>query len=395
MKIGSWPSIISLFLFGVLGASTVSKLIPLSADLARQFNTDPTQFGWLISFIALPAALLAIPSGVLVDRYGSRRVLQGAALLGVLANLIHYFAPSLFFLKVARCVEGAAICHIYTAVPALYMATTEGKRRARAMTLWATYMPVGTAVGMLLASYYAGASNWRNVFLIHASLFALVALLNQRQPTLPVQAGGPTLAQRLKDLGGTYSRPALLLFSLAFFLMISLGFGANSTFPSYFARIHDVPLATSSQALAFATLLMIPGSLGVGALIAGGMRQQTVFLLLGVIGATVGSLAFFPPLGIPVRSVIVAVWFIVSGASIATLMATLPLVAEPQRRGAASAMLNMSGAIATFVNPPIWLPLAAVAGLWLPFAGLMIGGWAIAVASVWGLATFRAREIAK
>jgi predicted MFS family arabinose efflux permease len=393
MKPGSWTSIITLFLFGVLGASTVSKIIPLNAELVAGFGITSTQFAWLISMIALPSALLAIPSGVLVDRYGPNRVVLAAASLGVLANIVYFIAPSLLYLQIARFIEGAAICHIYTAAPSFLMATTDGKRRARAMTLWATYMPIGTAVGLLLASQFAGKENWRLVFVLHGTLFALVAVLNLRQPQLATQGvGGPTLAQRLADLRGTYTRPALLLFALAFFLMISLGFGANSTFPSYFARIHQVPLATSSSVLAFGTLLMIPGSLGVGALIASGIRQHMVFLAIGIVGALVGSLAFFPALSVPVRAVVVGIWFMVSGASIATLMATLPLVAEPQRRGAAAALLNLSGALATFVNPPIWLPLAAAGAVWLSFAGLMVGGWAIAVASVWGLATFRAKE---
>jgi hypothetical protein len=133
---------------------------------------------------------------------------------------------------------------------------------------------------------------------------------------------------------------------------------------------------------------MIPGSLGVGALIARGISQRTVFLGLGVLGTIAGSLAFHPALGVPQRAVAVCLWFIVSGAAIATLMTTLPLVAEPARRGAAAALLNQSAATATFVNPPIWLPLAAAGAGWLSFAGLVAGGWCIAVVCVWALARF-------
>jgi predicted MFS family arabinose efflux permease len=396
MKAGSWTSIVSLFLIGVLCAASVSKLIPFSAEMTQHFGTTPTQFGWLISLIALPSVLLAIPSGVLVDRYGPMRVIFAAVAVGAAANFVYLIAPSLTVLHIARVLEGAAICHVYTAVPAFLMATTDGKRRATAMTLWATYMPIGTAVGLLLASHFVGATNWRMAYAIHGALFLLVALLNLRQPGLPDPALGaprPTLVQRLADLRGTYSRPALLLFALAFFLMISLGFGANSTFPSYFARIHNVPLAQSSSVLAFGTLLMIPGSLGVGALVAAGLRQATVFTAIGIIGLLAGSLAFYPHLDVPARAVVVAIWFVVSGASISTLMATLPLVAEPARRGAAAALLNLSAASATFVNPPLWLPLSL--GGWLPFAGLMSVGWLVAVASVWGLTAFHAREKAK
>jgi predicted MFS family arabinose efflux permease len=393
MKPGSWTSIFSVFLFGVLGASTVSKLVPLSADLAREFGASPANFGWLISLIGVPAALLAIPSGLVVDRFGSRRVLSLCAALGILANIIYTVAPSYLFMQIARLVEGVAIVHIYTAAPAFLMATTDGKRRATSMTIWATYMPIGTAVGLLLAGRFAGGANWRLTFAVQGVLFLLVALINLRQPPISANIAGaavPTLGQRLLDLRGAYSRPALLLLALAFFLMISLGFGANTTFPGYFARIHEVSISSASNVLALATLLMIPGSLLVGVLVARGVSQSVVFTGLGVVGTVVGSLAFYPDLSIPMRSLVVGSWFVISGASIAALLATLPLVAEPQRRGAAAALINQAGATATFVNPPIWLPLAAAGG-WLPFAGLMVGGWLISVVSVWGLSAFSRR----
>jgi hypothetical protein len=55
---------------------------------------------------------------------------------------------------------------------------------------------------------------------------------------------------------------------------------------------------------------------------------------------------------------VVAVWFVVSGASRGADNA-LPRVAEPERRGAAAALMNQAGASATFLNPPLWLSLAA------------------------------------
>ena len=87
MKPGSWSSIASIFLFGVLGASTVSKLVPLGADIGSRFGTSAADFGWLISLLGLTALILAIPSGLLVDRFGPRRIFAASVLLGIAANL--------------------------------------------------------------------------------------------------------------------------------------------------------------------------------------------------------------------------------------------------------------------------------------------------------------------
>ena len=167
-------------------------------------------------------------------------------------------------------------------------------------------------------------------------------------------------------------------------IMGTLGIGTYNSF-------QYVALQTSSALNV--TLIVASGpvfSLLVGALIASGRRAAVVFTGLGVVGAVAGSLAFFPQLSIPLRFLVVGLWFVISGGSIAALMATLPAVAEAHRRGAAAALMNQAAATATFVNPPIWLPLSA-AGAWTPFAALMTGGWVVAVASVWGIAVSRRR----
>jgi len=87
MKPGSWSSIASIFLFGVLGASTVSKLVPLGADIAARFGTSAADFGWLISLLGFTALVLAIPSGLLVDRFGPRRVFTASVLIAVVAGV--------------------------------------------------------------------------------------------------------------------------------------------------------------------------------------------------------------------------------------------------------------------------------------------------------------------
>jgi predicted MFS family arabinose efflux permease len=385
MRPGSWSSILSIFLFGVLGASTVSKLVPLGMDISTRFGTSPADFGWLISLLGLTALVLAIPSGLIVDRFGPRRVFAASVLLGMAANLLYFAAPTYLWMQVARLTEGIAIAHLYTAAPAFLMGTSEGPRRATAMTIWASYMPVGTAVGLLLAGLFAGTENWRYTFLAHGAIFAAVGVLNLWQPPLPVASvRAPGLLERLRGLRLAYSRPPLLLLAIAFFLMISVGFGANTTFPGYLAQLHGLPVNVTANAIALGTLLMVPGSLGVGALLARGMGIGPIFTVLGVLGAAAGSLAFQAGPGVPLRMGVIAIWFVVSGAALAALMAALPRVAEPQRRGAAAALMNQAGATATFVNPPLWLSLAA-GGKGLPFAILMIVAWFIAVAMIWGI----------
>lgn len=385
MKSGSWASILAMYLFGVCGASTVTKIIPLAADIMARFGLTNPQFGWLIALIAVPAVLLAIPSGLVVDRFGPKRVLIAAALAAALADGLYLVADRIWMLQVARLIEGAAVVHIYTAGPTLLMATTDGSRRTHAMTLWATYAPVGTALGFSVGGVFAETADWHMSFLLHGGLLLAAALLCTLLPKLVQPASERTLAGQVAELGAAYARPSLMALGLASFLLISLGFGCNTTFPDWFVKMHGIARSEAAGGIALATLLMIPGSLGAGALLGQGVAPQRLFLLLAPVGFLAGSLTFYPELGLLARYGAAAVWFLSAGAGMAVIMATLPLVAEPRRRGAAAALVNQAGALATFANPPLWRSIL-VSGDWSPFALILAVGWALAVLAMLYLA---------
>lgn len=383
MKPGSWPAILGVYLFAVAAGATVPKLIPLSGDFARVFAMGPAGFGWLVSLIAIPAALLAIPSGVMVDRFGPRAVLIGAACVAAFANLVYSLAGSVPMLQLARLIEGGAIVHIYTAGPAMLMGMTEGRRRTTAMSVWSTYMPVGTAIALAVAGAVAGGPAWRSLFYAHGALFLIAAAVGLVLPKTD-RSGAPrrTLGTQLLELRIAYGRPTLLLLAFAFFLNISIGLGANLAFPQYFARVLGLSMSQSSSMVAATTLIMVPGSLLAGLALSRGMRPVVFFGVIAMVGLVVGTLCFVPVLALPSRYAALAAWFLASGAAVATLMATLPLVAEPERRGAAAALLNQAAALATFVNPPIWLGFATHDD-WTPFAGLLAVGWSFGTISLW------------
>jgi len=392
MRAGSWASILGIYLFGVCGAATVSKIIPLAADIVPRFGLSDPQFGWLIALIAVPAVLLAIPSGLVVDRFGAKAVLLVAAITAALADGLYIVAEHVWTLQLARLIEGIAVVHIYTAGPTLLMATVEGNRRTHGMTLWATYAPVGTALGFSVGGLFAETPDWHMSFALHGGLLLLAALLCTLQPR-PAHANAMmvrNLGGQIAELGSAYARPALLALGFAAFLLISMGFGANTTFPDWFVKMHGIGRAAAAGGIALVTLLMVPGSLGAGALLGHGVALRRLFLLLAPLGFVAGTLAFHPALGLAARYGAAALWFLCSGAAMAVVMATLPMVAEPQRRGAAAALVNQAGAIAIFVNPALWRAMLA-SGDWTPFATILAVGWTLAAMAMLFLGTMSRR----
>jgi MFS family permease len=167
--------------------------------------------------------------------------------------------------------------------------------------------------------------------------------------------------------------------SLAFAMLIVIGFGATTIYPEWFARQHAVPVGEASNIFSVLTLVMIPGGLAAGALLARGWRDGP-FLAALMLAATVVSLPMFiPGFTAAWRIVAMFVWMLVQGAGIAVVMAALPrVVGNPLQGAAAAGLLSQLAALVTFVTPLIWQPLLQ-AGVWPGFIGVV----AIAAAAAW------------
>jgi MFS family permease len=202
-----------------------------------------------------------------------------------------------------------------------------------------------------------------------------VALMAFGLPRLPAAMPGQASALgRLRDLLGAYRPGPAAVLALVFFLVISVGFGTSTILPSYVARAHEITLARASNLIAGTNLSMIGGALVVAMLLARGAAPRLVMAGLAIGATACGTALFWPGTSLGALVPVLCLWFLFLGGGPALLLAVLPRVAAPARRGAAAGLLSQASAIATFVNPPLWLGLFA-AGDWRPLAGLIAAIW--------------------
>jgi MFS family permease len=375
LKAGGWPSIVGTYAFGVVGVASVAKVIPLRIEIEQIVGATAAEYAWLIALLGVPAALFAGISGAAIDRVGPRATLIASGLIGAFADALYWVAPSIGGFQAARLVEGVALVGIFSAGPALLMATTAGRHRIAAMTFWSTYTPTGFSLGLLLGGAFAGSASWRLTFASHGCLMVLVASMALALPRLPPAPAGRTGALgRLRELAGAYRPSAAAALALVFFLVISVGFGTSTILPSYVARAHQVTLAQASRLIAGTNLSMIAGALIVALLLARGARPRLVMAGLAAGAIACGTALFWPGTSLRMLAPVLCLWFLFMGGGPALLLAVLPRVAEPARRGAAAGLLSQASAIATFVNPPLWLALFT-GGDWRPLAWLIAAIW--------------------
>ena len=376
MKPGSWPSIAFIYLHGVLASASLSKIIPLRADLAGHMGTNAAQFSLLISLMTVLPALCAAAAGSFIDRIGARSALTAAAAVGVLVNAVYLLAPNLHAFMAIRVVEGLVVVGIYSAAPALIMATASAARRGHAMAVWSTYTPVGMSLGLVLSAHFAGTDNWRGGYLVHLFLFGLLVMACGWLPASP-RAEQSTQPRPRLLAALTQAGPVRL--SLTFSALIMMGFGLSTVFPEWFARQHGVSVGIASNILATANLAMIPGGLICGWVLARGRRDSTVLAVLMLLVLAVSLPLFMPGHSQILRVPALVIWLLAQGAAIAVITSALPrVVASPTQGAAAAGLLSQIAAITTFVTPLIWRPIL-VNGQWL---------WFIAVVALSSLLAF-------
>lgn len=383
MKPGSWSSIALIYFYSILCAASISKLIPLEGDLERAFGATPAGVGLAISLIAVSSVFAATIGGAMIDRIGLRRAMVGTSVFLVLCNLGGFAARSLLALDLARLAEGVEFIGIIVAAPALIMATTTGRRRVQAMTLWSTYTPAGVTLGLLLGAPFAGTSVWRWMFLVHGALFAGAALLGgllPEVPRAPEQDGPRGRATWLAECGEVYREAGPWKLSVSNAALISIGLGTSTVMPAYLARAHHISIAASSSVLAASNAAMIVGGLGAGIALTRGKKPLSVYGGLAAAGMASALLLYDPLVSFPWAVAALLVWLGSTGAGVAVLMALLPQVArDPEKGGATMGLVGQVMAVTNLVTPPLYLGLLAK-GNWLSFVALISGGWVVSLA---------------
>ncbi|MBF0206138.1 MAG: MFS transporter [Oligoflexia bacterium] len=146
-------------------------------DLMRDFSIDATTFGTLVSFYSLGYASMQIPLGVLMDKFGPRRLISVATLLCSVGTLIFALSPNIHYAELGRLLIG-------TGAACGFLGTM------KVGTLWfhSKKLPfisgitvILGATGAMLASGPLSLLNdivggWRSSFMILAGLGAVVSL---------------------------------------------------------------------------------------------------------------------------------------------------------------------------------------------------------------------------
>ncbi|MGK5628499.1 MFS transporter [Streptomyces sp. URMC 123] len=137
----------------------------------RDLGAGPAMLELVVAGYGVAYAVLLVLGGRLGDTFGRRRLfLVGMAAFGV-TSLACGLAPDAWTLVLARVAQGAAAALMLPQVLASIQATTVGRRRARALSLYGSTaglaMVAGQVLGGVLVAADVAGTGWRSIFLVN------------------------------------------------------------------------------------------------------------------------------------------------------------------------------------------------------------------------------------
>lgn len=189
---------------GLLDVSIVAVALP---SMEASLGASPSGVQWVVSGYALTFGLALVPAGRLGDALGRRRMFLISLAAFVLTSALCGAAPSLFWLIVARLVQGLAAGTLGPQNSGLIQELFRGDERGQAFGMFGATVGLSTAVGPivggLILALFGEGSGWRWIFYVNVpiGLVALVLATRLLPRDRPDKAAAP-LRRRL-DLVGT------------------------------------------------------------------------------------------------------------------------------------------------------------------------------------------------
>ena len=340
----------------------------ISADLQQTFHASGAELGGLAATYFYVYTVMQIPTGVLADTLGPRRVVAIGGLIAGLGSMLFGMADTLTAASIGRLLVGLGVSVMFISMLKLNAAWFHDRHFA---TMTGATILLGNVGSLLASAPLAWALNyisWRTAFVavgVFSLLLAVLAWLLVRDH--PGRAGLPSM----RELDGKLSHAAhtghwydglLVVLKNRYTwpgLWVNMGL-AGSLFA--FAGLWAVPFLRDvygmdrAQATAHTTLLL--AGFAIGAFFAGMLsdrigRRKPVMTA----GALVYCLCWLPLLfGLPMNDVVSYVLFFAMGLSAPSFTLSWSCAKEVNPHalsGMATSVVNTGGFLGTAILQPL------------------------------------------
>lgn len=374
-----WGTIAAIYAGGVVTAMSFGKFSPVGPEVAAELRLSLSELGWVISTVVGVGAAAGLPAGYLIRRFGAARSLVAGLVLVAAASGASVAAGNFAWLLTVRGIEGIGYLLVTISCPALIVRLAVGRDRGIALSIWATFVPMGIGASTLAGGVLGTAWGWRGWIALVAGLTLVMALvLRARLPRgSERQAAGPV------PRAGALLWPVVL--SAAFCLAVLVTLPVVVLLPTLLIEQHGQSASAAGAATSVISLLGALGGLAAGVLL---RRRAPIgaLALAGLLTVPAAWLLYGGPDSTAAALTGAGTISIMNGFVGALAISALPLVLERlDHADVGNGVLAQAGSLGSLLGPPLFglvagglgygalVPVIA-AGIVVSVAGLLLAG---------------------
>ncbi|MBI5965816.1 MAG: MFS transporter [Chloroflexi bacterium] len=254
----AWVILAVVYFASVVAPFNQFKIPPLMPVLMQTFQIDLTQAGLLMSIIAMIGLVLALPTGIILQRLGPKVTLLISLGLMAIGSSIGAFSNNFAALLGSRVIEGLGIGLMGVTAPATIAMWFPPERQGTPMGLWATWVPIGSVMIYNLSPAMAASFGWQSIWWAGVGFAALMIIVSGWLVTSPPKVGqASSQTHHASGLKEALSNRSIWLLALEFacmnFVMVSVG----TYYPTFLNEVRGYPLGQAAFLSSITTLVVL------------------------------------------------------------------------------------------------------------------------------------------
>jgi MFS family permease len=369
-KGGSYPSVYYVMVFigfsFVLGMGLASAFLPI---LALELDPSGMMVGYVVSAWFLTRVFIELPSGVISDRIGRRRLLIFGIALSSVGSLLCAIANSIYLLIVGRGLWGFGAALFFLNNTAILIDLFKSKRRGRALGTFQGIQFVGSLIGAPLGAFFASLIGYSSVFYITFGILCLSLILAFTSKELKEVGASSSSSNSQpsirKALASLLDRNILVICVICFSRMFIITGAMSTVFPLYLFEtlgfsVSVIGVITAARTGGFIVATIASGYLsdrfGRKIVILAGLLIEIPCLYIYTVTQSFG---------------LITVVGILDGAGAglvsATLIVLLSEIVKPEFRGVSIGLYRTFLDIGGIAGPIVFIIIATQFGIYISF----------------------------
>ena len=159
-----WGMLGVIYFYLLIPGMGMQTIPPILTAVLAEFSLSYAQGGLLMSFFALPAIFIAIPAGMIADRYNQKTISLISLIMVIGGTVLFFNSSNMHLMLLGRIIIGAGSAALFVLGPQIVAQWFAGKELGLAIGILNSSIPLSSIIALNLFSLISERAGWRACF---------------------------------------------------------------------------------------------------------------------------------------------------------------------------------------------------------------------------------------